>query len=695
MATTMIPDAYESIRRVPPSKTGSVNTLSSSLRVARLGLLIVFATGIAGGLSPNASAQSVWDQLKAQAKKATQPATASRPGQPATAARPGQPAAAGKTGQPAASAVNNGTGPFTPPAGTGIVPTVVGPFYQGSQYVISPQGVHLATLTNSGSRWVIILDGVEGPKFDQVFGQSSGMSGVKFSPDGNHYVYCALSGNEFVLMADGKEIFRDSKTNMQGAINDASCAGLTFSANSKHFYFTSQGRVSNSSSDAFRFVWDGQASPLGADNDYRNYGFSPDGNHFAYIWTDPGNQGGSQRLIVDGKPASYLGQQLQWSPDSEHLYVTHRIGGARPEVDILMDGKTVMRADDITLYLPATGNLGIARITKISGTPNPYQFLVIGGKEVPGSNPGRSGVGDIHFSPDGKHYASIFVDNNGHQSIFSDGKRSQTYSRLDPFTLLTQGESGPQPQIAFTGDGSKVVYVGDNASGLQFLVIGDQESAPIRGLTFVSIAPVGNHVLAAGAGQMVLDGKMLPAVPGQIYEPLMGPDGTHYAFATRDAGAINIYLDGVEQTAYGAIENNQNIYTFSPDGQHIAYFCTSKNSAAGNDVGVCLDGKYTSMGPASGSLMNLTFSADSNHLFWIKHVGGSGFRMYADGKPVLDGGLPTVGGFQKEAWQTDGKGGMVILTQDGTSFKRVAITPSSSTSLATMLGAGTTTASTR
>jgi hypothetical protein len=234
------------------------------------------------------------------------------------------------------------------------------------------------------------------------------------------------------------------------------------------------------------------------------------------------------------------------------------------------------------------------------------------------------------------------------------------------------------------------VYVGDNAAGLQFLVIGDQEWAPIRNLTFVSIAPVGSHVLAAGAGQIELDGKMLPAVPGQIYEPLMGPDGTHYAFATRAAGAINVYLDGVQQAAYGAIEANQTIYTFSPDGKHLAYFCTSANPAAGNDVGVCLDGKYTSMGPASGSLMNLTFSADSNHLFWIRRVGGSGFRMYADGKPVLDGGLPSVGGFQKEAWQTDGKSGMVILTQDGTNFNRVAISPSSSSTLAMMLGAGPT-----
>jgi hypothetical protein len=95
-----------------------------------------------------------------------------------------------------------------------------------------------------------------------------------------------------------------------------------------------------------------------------------------------------------------------------------------------------------------------------------------------------------------------------------------------------------------------------------------------------------------------------------------------------------------------------------------------------------------------GTISNLTFSADSNHIFWYRHM-GSRFRIYADGKPVLDGLLPSVGGFQKEAWQTDGKGGLVGLMQDGANFKRVAITPASGSSLATMLGAGPTMASVR
>jgi len=188
--------------------------------------------------------------------------------------------------------------------------------------------VHVSTLANSGSRWVINYDGVEGPKFDQVFGQGAVTVGVKYSPDGSHYAYCALSGSDYVVMADGKEIFRDNKTGVQNMITDMSCGGLGWSANGKHVYFTSAIKAT-SSMDAARFVWDGEASPVGADGDYRDYGFSNDGNHFAYTWINPSNPSGPQKLIVDGKPAAYFATNPQWGPDSAHLYTTQRIGGGQ------------------------------------------------------------------------------------------------------------------------------------------------------------------------------------------------------------------------------------------------------------------------------------------------------------------------------------------------------------------------------
>ena len=87
------------------------------------------------------------------------------------------------------------------------------------------------------------------------------------------------------------------------------------------------------------------------------------------------------------------------------------------------------------------------------------------------------------------------------------------------------------------------------------------------------------------------------------------------------------------------------------------------------------------------ALSNLTFSSDSNHLFWNFRQGPN-VRIFADNKPVLDSGAPSPGGFQAQAWQADGKSGLVVLVHDGVSFKRVTFTPASSSSLAGMLGSG-------
>ena len=619
--------------------------------------------------------------------------TASASANPCSTTAPARAAAAGATAnsaqpaantQPIVSGSGNWTGPFTPPAGTGIVPLVVGPYSQGSQIEISSGQVHLASLAPNGSKWSIIVDGKAGPRVDQVFNQGDRATGVTFSPDNNHYAYCALMGSDYVVMLDGKEIFRDSKGNMQGIIADASCGGIRFSADSKHVYFTSSIRY-NASQDMMRFVWDGTAGPGGVGEDYRSFGFSPDGEHFAYHWFDPSNSAGPERLIVDGKMASYNGDNLQWSGDSQHLYSINRITQPKSEWDILMDGKPILKTDAVMLYAAPDGPMMVAKVTRAVGIPNPYQFLVAGGKAVSPNFPGGSSIGDVLFSADGKHYAAIVHDTNGRASVFTDGKRGETYARFDPFSIWNN-PLGPQRTVAFTADGSKVVYVGDNGSGSQFLVLGDLESDAIHQLTWVAIAPVGNHVIAAGYNQIVLDGKMLPTLPGQIFQPQFNSDGSHYAYVVQNSNGPIVYLDGIPQSAYSAFQANGSYYTFSPDGKHIAYFCHSTSPSAGNEEGVCLDGKYMPQGQGN-ALSNLTFSSDSNHLFWNFRQGPN-VRIFADNKPVLDSGAPSPGGFQAQAWQADGKSGLVALVHDGDSFKRVTITPDSSGSVAGMLGGG-------
>ena len=45
---------------------------------------------------------------------------------------------------------------------------VVAPAGRDVTYLVSPSGVHLAAVANKGSRIVVLIDGVEGPKVDKM-----------------------------------------------------------------------------------------------------------------------------------------------------------------------------------------------------------------------------------------------------------------------------------------------------------------------------------------------------------------------------------------------------------------------------------------------------------------------------------------------------------------------------------------------
>jgi hypothetical protein len=78
-----------------------------------------------------------------------------------------------------------------------------------------------------------------------------------------------------------------------------------------------------------------------------------------------------------------------------------------------------------------------------------------------------------------------------------------------------------------------------------------------------------------------------------------------------------------------------------------------------------------------------TFSADSNHLFWVKNSAGR-FRLFVDGKPVFESGAPSFQTLPKETFQTNGPSGLLVLAHDNEGYKRISITPSPESSLATI-----------
>jgi len=647
-------------------------------RTIRLVITLVIMALISG----TASAQSVWDKIKAQAAKSKEQQQQPQAGQPQ------------RSGQVAQGGVND-SGSFTPPPGTRIDPVVMAPMEEGSQFAVSPIGIHVATLSHAGSRPVIIYDGVAGPKFDQLFMEGGGSHPVVFSPDGNHWAYCGANGAQWTVMLDGKPLTQGTDS-VNGAISSESCR-LGFTSNSKHLYFTNA-QSSDASHQSYHFVFDGKASPLGADGDMRNYAFSPDGNHVAYFVANPDPRVTTPaKLWIDGKPAPYDSGSPQWSADSQHLYTMRSVRAADPRMgsvqEFLYDGKIILRADFARLFIPPTGNMVVLAVSRQHVNP-PIQSLVIGGQQVPGSEIAGQ-ISDVVFSPDGKHYAAQYANANGRHFVFSDGKKGPEYPSL---FNLPAAEGKTFGFETYTKDSSKLIYGSyDTLNGARYLIIGGEESDKLISLTDMAIAPSGNHVLTQGMGYFTVDGKTMP-LPNvdprstQITDLSFSPDAQHFAFLLHDRPGYMVYLDAAAQKAYGPtnfgpLSNiNTRGYVWSPDSKHIAYFCRPNNPAANNDIYLCVDGKATRVGPQN-YYANLTFSGDSNHLFWTRNLTQGEVRIFMDGKPVYDGFPTSTAGFTKETWQIGPDGNLLVLMQGDTSLDRVSITPSASTSIDTMMGA--------
>ena len=645
-------------------------------------MILTLMIGVAG-LTARAQQkkESVWDKIKKAGQQGAQPGQPQQQQQPQAGQQPGQ--RSSRPGQPQAngSAVND-SGAFKPPAGTKIEEKILAPVQDRAKFEVSPHGVHVATLETEGSRAVVWYDGAEGPKFDEILPQNGSYS-VAFSPDGNRYAYCARLGNQLVVMVDGKE-FAHSSESIDGHY-DANNCDLAFTANSKHIYYKSWVNLGTERGKSFlRFVFDGKPSPPGS-VDKDSIAISPDGEHYAYnlIISDPRSQDRAE-FAIDGKVMPYVAGGAQWTNDSKHVYTRRQVPGG---AELLYDGKPIARAFNFTVYVPPVGDMVVVAVT--GGTNgHPFSFLVVNGKKVPGSDTVERGmIHDVVFSPDGKHYAAHYQDLNNHRTILADGKRGQEYSFID--------------KITYTPDSSTLMYMAQ-VNGKSFIIVGDKEYGG-NGVLAPVLSPVGSRFAALlnnnGSGTMLLiDGKTIPLSARGASDLSFTPDGQHYAYFVTDSGmGTHLAIDGnvMQQSNFTKVdsmdlENPSALkYVFSADSKHFAHF-------AGDDAtgmrGIFLDGKFV---PASREGVNtkLVFSPDGKHVFWIHTYGNQPHRVFVDGRPLVDfysaGNMVSI----PHWWEFGADGTLSMLAQDDNSLKRITITLSDQTSLATMLGGGTPVAS--
>jgi len=584
----------------------------------------------------------------------------------------------------------------------------VGPVSQNPQdvrYVVSPQGGHLAAVARKGSRMVVIVDGVVGPKFDEIVTPSVAwidprrpteqalaagtvpvnlypIGPVTFSNDGKRYAYVGRQGPDWVLIVDGKELVRTPVENPSQVD-----ARLQFTGDDgKHLLFA------HSVFNGYELWVDGQKMPGtyysggGGTEGMLDPLVSPDGSRYAYIAQIDRDK---RTVIVDGKDAGFFGDNLAFTADSQHLFALVRQG---PVVWLAVDGKPKIKTDGISLLVMAPTGNGFAAVLQRLNPPG--VFLIVNGKKIEGSD--CPSITKVVISPDGKHFAALCSPSASVKYVLWDGKKGQEYFSID------DDVSGLTSGLRFSADSTKLGYVA-TLNNKKFVVINDDESDGFDNLANFKFSPDGQHTVITGnQGQssvIILDGKLtkrpfnsMPSIDSVTFSP----DGAHCAYicggTMRDGGAV--VVDGKEIGLTG-------LPTFSPDSKHVAVV---GYRPADNKRGLFLDGNCVYEAANSG-VRYRAFTPDSQHLCWVAveaakdpnaAPGSYEWVSYQDGKPVarcdrtmaadqIFGGPTAM--FQKSprAWNVGKDGELTVVGPVGEGVKRFKAKPAADTNLATMV----------
>ena len=210
-------------------------------------LMLVLAGATA--LTPT-YAQNPFDQIKKAIEAARKPKVpAATPVPPATPMPGSSPAAAptGAAGEPFKGKVQE---------------TLMGPMLGGpgvmARTSMSEDGDHLAIVTAKGSRQVVLIDGVEGPVFDEIPSVFFGMVqvSVQFSPTGGHSGYLGRRGGDLIAVVDGKEAGVVATSQTGTTVSGAN--GWTFWFNQDGSHIAYAGYIG---SNNWQMVADGVKSP--------------------------------------------------------------------------------------------------------------------------------------------------------------------------------------------------------------------------------------------------------------------------------------------------------------------------------------------------------------------------------------------------------------------------------------------------
>lgn len=582
-----------------------------------------------------------------------------------------------------------------------IEETIVGPVGEGGLYVLSQNDARVAYVGAKGTRTVVSVDGVEGPVLDELFNGSAAIisaggsvlvhnanaggkfngtpTAVIFSESGSHYAYIGRQGNEYVVIHDGKEVGRSPRSALGLNYNPL---GLSPKGN---FAYWGELKI-EASRGQYRLIVDGQANPWAGHQDLKPV-FSPDDKHYAYT-AGKAEDYKQPMLIIDGKVASYVGMNPQYTADSKSLLTLAPTGNNV----VLLNGKPVVTAPiSVEKIVPGPVGSRYAVIVR-KGTIN-YEgvgALYLDGKLVPGTD----GAMDITFSPDGKHYA-LRCKNAEARTFFMviDGKAGTEYQ-------------GVAEKVSWSPDSTKAIYQISN-SGRNFVVVNNTEefgTGLVGSLTRdpIVFATTGSRYAFSsidGSNRnflTIVDGKnVLPAGFSPIGDTLdFSDDGSRYAMMMNVAGRNDsggLLIDGtlnndLSPGLFGGtnwMNPTRNLYfKWSSHGKYLARM----GRRADNSGGLFINERLAY--PTTLQVMYPTFTPDGEHLFWLATVRATDrpqldYMVYSDGAEIVRlRGDPFQG--IKGNWTVDAKGVFTFVAVVDDSVKRFRVTPDADTNVARM-----------
>jgi hypothetical protein len=415
----------------------------------------------------------------------------------------------------------------------------------------SDDGSHVAYKARKGDKWLVVVDGEEGPEYDEVtcgplfadtghctYAARKGdnwvavidgretpehgwVGSVFFSPDGTRVVYEASDGpreaRESFYVVDGHEwpgcpqmgcVALHEGHVVQGFASDL---GAWFAPGGRRFYYVAK------EGEKWVFVDEGREGPE-YDGIY-GLSISPDGQHVAYkAWRGPNPAQAEHVVVLDGVEGPVYGAIgcLAFSPDGKRFAYDARPGA----------------------------QWGVSQVVVADGQEGPrYQ-----------------GVGPPSFSPDSRHL--IYTASVGDKSVVVlDGEESRECDRAGTFCFLP--------------DGSGLIYeaqIGNRA----FVVRNGQEGPAYPHVGELKLSPDGQHFVYVAYKEpglaVVVDGKEGPLWDGLEEMPVFSADGNHMAYAGERKGQCFVVFDSREEGGYPSVnlaKDRNDALVVGPHGERV------------------------------------------------------------------------------------------------------------------------------